>query len=288
MKPTLKTALALALPLALAACGGGGGDSAAMDTPPPNDSNADYAGLTSTQRDNVRNFSEIMQPSFPGNTTGAYVSTKASNLVSGTISPSAAQSISGISYEFIIPDNGVSTTIPTRTHEAQTIGDIKIYRNYQEYKFVVTPSSPSYKYFMVSDSGYASSQFGIAATNDADSIIRTFYRGNVTPVAAMPASGEFSYRGQMILLPALSQGRKDHLGSIAANVNFSSKRMSVAVSAENYSSEIKAEIIGSAFAGKNGNKSIDGFFTGNTAGEMTGGYYDAPAGVVGVFGAKRQ
>lgn len=119
-------------------------------------------------------------------------------------------------------------------------------------------------------------------------VLRAFYRGNVTPEANMPSSGSATFRGQIILIPELLPAGVSTVGNISANVEFAAKEMAFAVNAGSYNSSIRAKIIGSAFAGKDGNKSIDGVFTGSSAGEITGGYYDVSGGAVGVFGAKRQ
>ena len=305
MKKMVKTFALAVLPLALAACGGGGGgdNNAAVDKPstpstpsapstPQNKgiapgSDIGRSGLTYTDAENIKNFSNAMQPGFPGHISGGLFNARLSSLASGSLSPQAIQKISGVGYQFVIPDSGVTITLPTR-QPTTTAGNIEIFQNYQEYPILApTERDPSYKYFMVGDTGYEYSQFAIASTSSADPVIRAFYRGNVTPEASMPSHGSASYTGQIILLPEIMPAGVSAVGNVSANVEFAAKEMAFAINAGSYNSTLRAKIIGSAFGGKDGNKSIDGIFTGNRAEEITGGYYDAPSGVVGVFGAKQ-
>lgn len=228
-----------------------------------------------------------MQPVYATQITGGLFRSTASRLANG-ITSSALQPISGAGYEFVIPDSGNNIIIP-KNQPLTRNGDIEIYRDYKEYPLLETSrDNPSYRYFMLGDAGYNYSQFAIALTNDADPVLQAFYRGNVTPASAMPTSGSVLYRGQIILLPELLPNGASSVGNVSANVDFGSKGVAFAVSSGSYNSSINAAIVGSAFAGKNGSKSIDGVFTGPTAQEMTGGYYDFSGGAVGVFGAKRQ
>lgn len=295
MKQWKKTFALAALPLALAACGGGGGDdNAAADKPstPQNagaisGSDVGRSGLTQADAENIKGFSDAVQPIYQGQINGGLFSANLSNLANGSLSSKAIQKISGVGYQFVIPDSGMAITIPTR-QPSSTVGKVEVFQNYQEYPLLPpTDRNPSYKYFMVGDTGYEHSQFAVAATNAVDPVIQAFYRGNVTPEASMPSRGSASYTGQIILLPEALPAGVNAIGSIAANVEFEAKKMAFAITSGSYNSNLRAKIIGSAFGGKDGNKSIDGIFTGNNAEEITGGYYDVPSGVVGVFGAKQ-
>lgn len=298
MKQWKKTFVIAALPLALAACGGGGRDdnaaadqsstpSAPQNTGTTSGNDIGRSGLTYAEAENIKFFSDAMQPRYSGQINGGLFSANLSSLAGGSLPSRAIQKVSGVGYQFVIADSGASITIPTR-QPSSTVGKIEVFQNYQEFPLLPpTARNPSYKYFMVGDTGYEHSQFAVAATNAADPVIQVFYRGNVTPEASMPSRGSASYTGQIILLPEVLPAGVNAIGSIAANVEFGAKEMAFAITSGSYNSNLRAKIIGSAFGGKDGNKSIDGIFTGNNAEEITGGYYDMPSGVFGVFGAKQ-
>lgn len=289
MKPILKTALALALPLALAACGGGGGDNnAPTDKPPVMDQAAQNAGLTPTDLKALADYSTAVQPSYNSEVIGFTLNVKAANLATGNVSKESAKHTRSAGFSFVDTIGSEYLSLPNRgnykTEPGQQIADVDIYQNYRKFN-----TGPSYKYFIVSDEGYTASQFGIARTDGSDPIIHGFFRGHTTPATSMPNSGSAQYSGEAILLPDLLSPGSIPVGAVAAGVDFGRKSMTFSIATHHgYKAAMDAKIAGSAFMGKSGTKTLDGFFTGNAAGEMVGEYFDLPAGIAAVFGAKRQ
>ena len=82
---------------------------------------------------------------------------------------------------------------------------------------------------------------------------------------------------------------KSPIGAALAEVDFANKDMSLRFGlADTYEGDIKAQIIGSAFLGQSGKKTVAGLFAGSHADEITGSYADNDQHISGVFGAKRQ
>lgn len=313
MKGKINKALLLALPLALAACGGsGGGDNPAADNNKPtapninaqntNPNAVDKYGLNTQERQKADEVSKELQQYGNGleNTYNGYA-------FAGTLDQIAANTEKATKPNRILEqykeqvetNTSLGTVfIPTRKAVEEygkklygnqlptQVGGIDVYRIHKTFASG-TDSYKTFEYFLASnDDKYKVVQFGIGKTLDNNPVLVTYYRGKATPEKDMPTSGTFNYRGDFIVLPELLPAGANPVGGVAATVDFGNKDAHLAFAANNgYEGDIKAKIVGSYLLGKDGNKAVDGIFSGSKAGAITGSYVDGDAKIMGVYGA---
>lgn len=308
MKGNINKALLVALPLALAACGGGGGsDNPAVDNakpPAPNTTpnGVDKYGLNAQERQKAEGVSKELQPYGNGleNTYNGYS-------IAGTLDRVAANSEKATKLNRIHGQykNQVETStsletvfMPTRqdvedysrrmhgNRLSTQVGNIDVYGVHKVYTSG-TNSYKTFQYFLASnDEKYKVVQFGIGKTLDDDPVLVTYYRGKTTAEKDMPTSGKFNYRGDFIVLPEMLPEGTSPVGAVSAVVDFGNKDAALSFAAANgYRGDINAKIIGSYLVGKDGNKAVDGIFSGSKAGAITGSYTDGDAKILGVYGA---
>lgn len=299
MKPILKNALPLAVSLALAACGGGGGgDNNApadkpndggnsMTTPPPSSSNY---GLSDEEIRGMQALSDSQITAEYGDFPTLVLVAKSSDLRSGSVSPDALQITRGsTSFKHQVDTNSSLDTVfvPNEPDKATHVGGVDVYKDYRGYTHA--RSFTNFSYFLHSDDSYAASQFGIAKTQEADPLVVFFYRGTPTPEQLLPKSGTFTYRGDWIVFPDTMKAAATPVGTVAANISFDNKDAAMRFNGPHgYSADIKAKIVGSMLAGRDGGKLVEGVFAGANGAEIVGKYTDTDARLYGVYGAKRQ
>ena len=305
MKEKINKALLLAFPLALSARGGGGGS----ENPAVDNSNTqntspnaiDKYGLNAQERQKAQEVSKELQQygnglerTYNGYSFAGTLDQMASNSEKlGKVNRGFEQ------FKQQVPTNSSLGTvfIPTRKEVTENgarlfgnrmpiqVDGIDIYRNHKI--FTADSSYKTFEYFLVSnDDKYKVAQFGIGKTVDDNPIFVSYYRGKTTPEKDMPTSGTFNYRGDFIVLPELLPAGANPVGGAAATVDFGNKDAHLAFAASNgYEGDIKAKIVGSYLLGKDGNKIVDGIFSGSKAGAITGSYVDGDAKIMGVYGA---
>jgi hypothetical protein len=300
MKGKTNKALLIALPLALAACGGGGGgDNPAADSNKPqapkpevNKTNDKQYGLTSEELKNIATSSQGLQG----------VSTFNGITMAGKLSEWDDTSLTNA--EHVPPEykNQVSTKtrlgtvfIPSIAEAAKIgekspsrIGGVEIYKGNKIY--ASGTSYQNFDYFLASNENkYNAVQFGIGKNGDATPIFVAYFRARTTPEDRMPTSGTASYRGDFIVPPDLLPAGANPVGTVAANVNFGSKDAAMLFTQPSgYQGDIRAKVVGSLLAGKDGKKEVIGIFGGGNASEIAGSYSDEAANIQGVYGAQRQ
>lgn len=304
MKGNINKALFVALPLALAACGGGGGgDNPAADSNKPlapnnnssqsiNPNTPDKYGLTSEDRKLVSNYSKEIQGSSSYN--GTVIAGRVSELSNPKMT--VVNKIPEVYKRQLETNSSLGTVfIPTPADITGVgekapghIGGVDIYQGNSIYSSAT--SFRKFDYFLASsDSAYKYIQFGTAKNRDSDPVYISYSRGKTTPESAMPTSGKAWYLGEFVVPMDFVPSGKSPIGAALAEVDFANKDMSLRFGlADTYEGDIKAQIIGSAFLGQSGKKTVAGLFAGSHADEITGSYADNDQHISGVFGAKRQ
>lgn len=313
MKEKTNKVLLIALPLALAACGGGGGDNPAADSTKPSTPNSDNTqntnpntpdkyGLNTQEQQKASEVSKELQQYGNGleNTYNGY--SFAGTLDQIATNTEQASKLSRVREQYkeqVETSTSLGTVfIPTRKAVEEygkklygnqlptQVGGVDIYRIHKTFASG-TDSYKTFEYFLASnDEKYKVAQFGIGKTLDENPVLVTYYRGKTTPEKDMPTSGTFNYRGDFIVLPELLPAGTNPIGGVAATVDFGNKDAHLAFAANNgYEGGIKAKIIGSYLLGKDGNKAVEGIFSGSKAGAITGSYVDGDANIMGVYGA---
>jgi|GEM_PF-1051559 lipoprotein len=307
MKGNINKALLVALPLALAACGGGGGDNPAADNTKPLSPNTtpngvDKYGLNAQERQKAEEVSKELQPYGNGleNTYNGYSLTGTlDQIAANTEKATKLNRVSG-KYKVQIDTSSRLDTVFIPTREAveeygrrmygnqlpKQVGNVDVYGVHKTYT-TGTDSYKTFQYFLASnDEKYKVVQFGIGKTLDDDPVLVTYYRGKTTAEKDMPTSGKFNYRGDFIVLPEMLPEGTSPVGAVSAVVDFGNKDAALSFAAANgYRGDINAKIIGSYLVGKDGNKAVDGIFSGSKAGAITGSYADGDAKILGVYGA---
>ena len=307
MKGNINKALLVALPLALAACGGGGGDNPAADNTKPLSPNTtpngvDKYGLNAQERQKAEGVSKELQPYGNGleNTYNGYSLTGTlDQIAANTEKATKLNRVSG-KYKVQIDTSSRLDTVFIPTREAveeygrrmygnqlpKQVGNVDVYGVHKTYT-TGTDSYKTFQYFLASnDEKYKVVQFGIGKTLDDDPVLVTYYRGKTTAEKDMPTSGKFNYRGDFIVLPEMLPEGTSPVGAVSAVVDFGNKDAALSFAAANgYRGDINAKIIGSYLVGKDGNKAVDGIFSGSKAGAITGSYADGDAKILGVYGA---
>ena len=309
MNGKINKALLVALPLILAACGGGGGENPAADNAKPfapnastpNTNTVDKYGLNTEERQKAEDVSKELQQygSVLANTYNGYSFAGTLDQIAANTAQASKPNRMFEQYKEQVETNTLLGTVfmPTRKEVTENgaslfgnrmpmqVGGIDIYRNHKT--FTANSSYKTFEYFLVSnDDKYKVAQFGIGKTFDDNPVLVTYYRGKTTAEKDMPTSGTFNYRGDFIVPPELLPAGANPVGGVAATVDFGNKEAYLAFAANNgYEGDIKAEIIGSYLLGKDGNKAVDGIFSGSKAGAITGSYVDGDAKIMGVYGA---
>lgn len=307
MNAILKNALALAIPLALVACGGGSGDNNAPADPPSNNDNNNMVtppppgasnkqpsggnyGLTDEEIQGMQALSDSPITVEYGNFPGAVQLFKSSDVRNNISSPNSLKLVYGsTAYKHMIEtESGLGTIfLPDEPDQASHVSGVDVYKDYRGYTSM--RSFTDFSYFLHSDDSYGAIQFGIAKTKDADPSIVAFYRGTPTPEQLLPQSGTFTYRGDWIVFPDTMKAAATPVGTVAANISFDNKDAAMQFNGPHgYSAGIKAKVVGSMLSGREGGKFVEGIFAGLNGGEVVGKYVDADARLYGVYGIKRQ
>lgn len=236
----------------------------------------------------IADFSKQLQVQQAGTLKGVGIVTTRDDVLHRTVARDAARPISGTRL------GGIDTHSPlgviqipaqsTRVHDGLNVvalpQDQAVYRPGDD--------GPAYDCFLSNDDSYRDIQFAMGQTTDENPQLVGVYWGNTTPAALMPTSGHAQYRGVEGIVLGVDKVNADYYGKVVADVDFANKTLEFKVqSGDDYVSVIAADIVGSAFIGKQGAVYIEGLFAGEHATEITGKYRDVKANVHGIFAAQK-